>query len=153
MLFRSEFKFGLNQKLGNTILEWGQLGKKYVTWLFRNSSHKVLEGEKIGIIGRNGAGKSTFIKIILEQTKPDEGWINKGINTKFSYFDQDRLALNEEQTVREALGDSGDYVVFDQHRLHISAYLEKFHFQRDAFRKKVKVLSGGEKAKIGRAHV
>jgi len=143
-----EFQFGLHQKLGNTILEWGQLGKKYENWMFRNSSHKVLEGEKIGIIGRNGAGKSTFIKVIMQQVKPDEGWIQKGINTEFCYFDQDRLALRDDDTVQQTLAEYGDYILLDRQRLHISAYLERFHFPRETFRKKVKILSGGEKARL-----
>ncbi len=143
-----EFQFGLHRKLGNTILEWGQLGKKYTDWLFRNSSHKVLENERIGIIGRNGAGKSTFIRLFLGETKPDEGWIKKGIHTEFCYFDQERLALDEAHTVLESLQEFGDTVHLENQRIHISAYLEKFQFPRETFKKKVKLLSGGEKARL-----
>ncbi len=143
-----EFQFGLHKRLGNTILEWGQLGKKFDDWLFRNSTHKVLDGEKIGIIGRNGAGKSTFIKVFLEELKPDEGWIEKGLHTEFCYFDQARLTLNNEDTILESLKELGETIHLETRRYHIHAYLERFHFPKESFKKKVKLLSGGEKARL-----
>jgi ABC transport system ATP-binding/permease protein len=143
-----EFQFGLHRRLGNTILEWGQLGKKFDQWLFRNSTHKILNEEKIGIIGRNGSGKSTFIKVFLGELKADEGWIEKGIHTEFCYFDQARLALKDEETVLESLKELGEVIQLEKQRFHIHAYLERFHFPRESFKKKVKLLSGGEKARL-----
>ncbi|MCJ8344277.1 ATP-binding cassette domain-containing protein, partial [bacterium] len=143
-----EFRFGLSRKLGNTILEWSQLGKKYDKWLFKNSVHKVLEGEKIGIIGKNGAGKSTFIKILLDQVKADEGGVIVGQNTHFCYLDQNRAFLNEEDTVLESMSEFGEFLSFQGKTIHVNSFLDRFHFYADSHTKKIKLLSGGERARL-----
>ncbi|PCJ17338.1 MAG: hypothetical protein COB02_14020 [Candidatus Cloacimonadota bacterium] len=143
-----EFRFGLSRKLGNTILEWSQLGKKYDKWLFKNSVHKVLEGEKIGIIGKNGAGKSTFIKILLDQVKADEGRVIVGQNTHFCYLDQNRAFLNEEDTVLESMSEFGEFLSFQGKTIHVNSFLDRFHFYTDSHSKKIKLLSGGERARL-----
>ncbi|MCO4780998.1 MAG: ABC-F family ATP-binding cassette domain-containing protein [Candidatus Cloacimonetes bacterium] len=143
-----EFRFGLSRKLGNTILEWNQLGKKFDKWLFKNSVHKVLDGEKIGIIGKNGAGKSTFIKILLDQVKADEGGVIVGQNTHFCYLDQNRAFLDEEDTVLGSMSEFGEFLTFQGKNIHVNSFLDRFNFYPDTHNKKIKLLSGGERARL-----
>jgi len=144
-----DFQFDISRRLGDVILEWNQLGKCYgERWLFRNSVHKMTNGEKLGIIGKNGAGKSTFIQVLLEKIKADEGGLKKGVGTELAYLDQNRIGLNPEHTVLQSFDEFGEYIPTNRGRMHVKAYLEKFLFARETLNKKVKVLSGGEKARL-----
>ena len=143
-----EFQFGLAHRLGDRVLEWNQLGKFYDEWLFRNSCHKMLEKERLGITGRNGAGKSTLLKVLLGELQPDEGSVLPGSNTRFCYFDQQRIHLDPEKTVLQSFEEYGETIQTDRGRMHIKAFLERFLFNRDRLSIRIEKLSGGEKARL-----
>lgn len=145
-----EFQFGLAHRLGDRILEWNQLGKTFTNddWLFRNSCHKMLEKERLGITGRNGSGKSTLIKVLLGEIKSEEGSVLPGSNTKFCYFDQQRIHLDPTKTVLESFEEYGEAIQTDRGQMHIKAFLERFLFNRDRLGVKIEKLSGGEKARL-----
>ncbi len=103
---------------------------------------------KLGIIGRNGVGKTTLLKIILEELKPTEGFVERGDRTEINYIDQSRIALNDENTVIKEIGEGNDWIMFGEERLTIWKYLRKFLFTDDRINTKVEKLSGGERSRL-----
>jgi ATP-binding cassette subfamily F protein uup len=112
---------------------------------------KVTKGQRIGIIGRNGAGKTTLLRVLTEQLHPRAGSLTLGKNTKIAYFDQGRSELDEKKTIAENVAGERDTVQLGEQTLTIYSYLERFLFRSDDIRKKVGMLSGGERARVGLA--
>jgi ABC transport system ATP-binding/permease protein len=117
--------------------------------LIRRLSTTVLRGDKIGIIGPNGAGKTTLLGILLGRITPDTGSVRLGTKLEVAYFDQLRAALHdEEMTAIDAVGDGREFVEIDGARRHVISYLQDFLFTPDRARVPVRVLSGGERARL-----
>ncbi|MGB1560083.1 MAG: ATP-binding cassette domain-containing protein [Sinimarinibacterium flocculans] len=117
--------------------------------LIRRLSTTILRGDKIGIIGPNGAGKTTLLGILLGQLTPDSGSVRLGSKLEVAYFDQLRAALHdEEMTAIDAVGDGREFVEIDGNRRHVISYLQDFLFTPDRARVPVRVLSGGERARL-----
>lgn len=136
-------------KLGNKILEMKNVGmelggKKLFEYLNINFDSK----RKLGIVGRNGLGKTTLLKIILGEMKPTDGIIEIGEKTIFNYVDQSRLLLNEENTVLDEIGEGRDYINFGSERITVWKYLRRFLFSDDRINTKIERLSGGEKSRL-----
>ncbi|HEY0975531.1 MAG TPA: ATP-binding cassette domain-containing protein [Solimonas sp.] len=115
--------------------------------VIRNFSALIQRGEKIGLIGENGAGKSTLLQIMLERLKPDTGDVRLGTKLEVGYFDQLRT-LVEDQTSVEAIGGGKEFVEINGVRKHVVTYLQDFLFTPDRARVPVRVLSGGERARL-----
>ena len=111
-------------------------------------SCKILRGEKIGIIGPNGCGKSTLIQLLLGQLKPQQGQVNTGTKLEIAYFDQHRETLDPEKSVRENLVSHGDEVIVNGRSKHVISYLKDFLFKEKQIRMPVKALSGGERNRL-----
>ena len=105
-------------------------------------------GQRLGVTGRNGLGKTTLLKIILGQLTPTEGSVKIGQLTQFNYVDQGRLQLNEERTVFEEISDGTEFVLFGEERLSLRAYLKRFLFTDERINTRVKHLSGGERSRL-----
>ncbi len=119
--------------------------------LIENFSTRILQRDKIAIVGINGAGKSTLLKLLLGRLKPDEGSINKG-EFSIGYFDQHREMLNDEHTLIETFcPNGGDHVDVQGRHMHVYAYLKTFLFPEEYMSKKVGQLSGGEKNRVALA--
>lgn len=112
--------------------------------LMQGLSLKILRGDRIGLIGNNGVGKSTLLKILLGEIEPQQGSVKLGTNIELGYFDQLRRKLEPEKTVAETVGDGSDYVNFNGKQQHVIGYLKGFLFSPKRAMTKVKVLSGGE---------
>ena len=141
-------EFQMDQRLGGTILEIVYLTKSFSgRQIFKPFSLSMKQGDRIGIIGANGSGKTTFLKIILGQEHATSGSITLGKNTKISYFDQERSVLDPEMRVEEALGE-GYWVTIGGEKRHKTGYLEEFLFEKHDHRKPIKTLSGGERARL-----
>ena len=108
----------------------------------------MLEKERLGITGRNGAGKSTLLKVLLGELEPDEGSVLPGSNTRFCYFDQQRIHLDPDKTVLQSFEEYGETIQTDRGRMHVKAFLERFLFNRDRLGIRIEKLSGGEKARL-----
>jgi len=135
--------------LGNRVAELANVGMELGgRQLFSNLSVKFSGGQRIGITGRNGLGKTTLLKVILGQMKPTQGEVRVGQLTKFNYVDQSRLQLNPENTVLEEVGNGTEFVVFGELRLSVRAYLRRFLFTDDRIVTLVKYLSGGERSRL-----
>ncbi len=112
--------------------------------VIRGVSLKLMRGERVGLIGNNGVGKSTLLKILLGEITPDGGSVKLGTNLEIGYFDQLRREIDLEKTVVDAVGDGKEYVAIDGSERHIIGYLRGFLFSPERAMTRVKSLSGGE---------
>ncbi|HEB7717460.1 TPA: ABC-F family ATP-binding cassette domain-containing protein, partial [Campylobacter coli] len=119
--------------------------------LFTDFSSRILQGERIAIVGKNGCGKSTFLKILLGKLKQDSGEIKRG-EIKIGYFDQARSLVNSDKTLLEIFcPNGGDRVEVRGKNMHVYGYLKNFLFPKEFLDKSVSVLSGGEKNRVALA--
>lgn len=118
--------------------------------LLKNFSLKIIRGERIGIIGKNGVGKSTFIKLITGDISPDQGKVKTAIDLNISYFDQDRKSINQSTTIKEYLTESGsEYINLANGKTrHICGYLKDFLFDPQEIDTLVSNLSGGQQNRL-----
>ena len=136
-------------QLGNRTVEVADLGmsiggKK----LFSGFTFSFANGQRIGVCGRNGLGKTTLLKAIIGQLPPTEGTVKIGQLTKFNYVDQGRLQLNEERTVLDEVADGTEFVQWGEAKLSVRSYLKRFLFSDDRITTQVKKLSGGERSRL-----
>jgi len=113
-----------------------------------NFSLTLCRGDKVGIIGPNGCGKTTLIRLLLGELKPQSGIIKHGTNLQVSYFDQQRAQLDEEKTVIDNLEIGSDSVTVNGKTQHVISYLQDFLFSPQRARTPVKQLSGGERNRL-----
>ena len=116
--------------------------------LVRRFSALIQRGDKIGLIGRNGVGKTTLIKLLLGELSPDKGAIKIGTNLNVAYFDQYRSALDEEKSVQDNVSGGKDMLDVGGKSRHVISYLQDFLFAPERCRQPVKVLSGGERNRL-----
>ncbi len=114
------------------------------TPLFNKLSLKIQRGDRIGLVGNNGVGKSTLLRILLGEIEPLTGTVKQGTNLQIAYFDQLREKLDPERTVLEIIGDGSEYIRIDGKERHVIGYLKGFLFSPKRAMTKIKVLSGGE---------
>ncbi|MEY4199284.1 MAG: hypothetical protein RLZZ265_1024 [Verrucomicrobiota bacterium] len=135
--------------LGNRVVELSNLGIEFGgRTLFRNFSHLFENGQRIGVAGRNGVGKTSLLKAIIGDLQPTEGTVKIGQLTKFNYVDQSRLQLREDRTVIDEVSDGTEFVIWGNGKLSLRAYLKRFLFSDDRINLQVKYLSGGERSRL-----
>jgi ATP-binding cassette subfamily F protein uup len=140
--------------LGNRVVELTDLGMGIGgRTLFRGFNYTFENGQRIGIAGRNGLGKSTLLRLIIGQMQPTEGTVKVGQLTRFNYVDQSRIQLNEENTVLTEVADRTEFVQWGEERLSLRAYLKRFLFTDDRITTQVKYLSGGERSRLMLARI
>ena len=116
--------------------------------LLKNFSLLVTRGDKLGIIGSNGCGKTTLVRLLLSELAPDSGTVKCGTSVEVAYFDQLRRQLDEQQTVMANVGDGADYVTINGKQKHVATYLREFLFPPERFNQTVATLSGGERNRL-----
>ncbi|MCJ8349867.1 ABC transporter ATP-binding protein [Moritella sp.] len=142
-----------------TVDETSRSGKRVfegedVTYAYENKqivkdfTFNIMRGDKIAFVGPNGCGKSTLIKLLLEELQPQAGVIKCGTKLEVSYFDQHRTELDLEKTVMDNLGDGKQEVMVNGKPRHILGYLQDFLFHPQRARTPVKALSGGERNRL-----
>ena len=116
--------------------------------LMDNINIKIRRGDRIGLIGNNGVGKSTLLKILLGQIIPDKGSVKLGTNLEIGYFDQIHRELDTEKTIAENVGNGKEYIKINGKDRHIIGYLRNFLFSPKRAMTPVKALSGGERNRV-----
>jgi ATP-binding cassette subfamily F protein uup len=138
------------ERLGNKIIELHKVSKSYKDKIILDSfSYMFQNGERMGIIGKNGTGKSTFLNLLTESIKPDAGKIVIGETVKFGYYTQNGISIKPDQKVIDVIREFGDYIPLKKGR-QISAQqlLERFLFSRKKQYDFVEKLSGGERKRL-----
>ena len=137
------------ERTGKLVIETRSVSFSYgQTPIVRDFSTVIMRGDKVGIIGPNGVGKSTLLKILLKEVSPETGSVRHGTNLQFVYFDQLRAQLDEQKTVRENIVAGNDFIIFNGQKRHAISYLQGFLFSPERCRTPVRVLSGGEKNRL-----
>ena len=116
--------------------------------LVSHFSAQVMRGDKIALIGPNGCGKTTLLKLMLGQLEPDSGRIQRGTKLEVAYFDQHRAELDPERTVMDNLAEGKQEVVVNGRSRHVLGYLQDFLFHPKRAMTPVKALSGGERNRL-----
>ena len=117
--------------------------------LFKDFNFKLHKGEKIGLIGKNGSGKSTMFKFLTGDTKPDLGSVKIKHSNNFSYFDQMGTQFNDQKSIKENLiPGGGDYLAVNGFKKHICGYLKNFLFDPNDVNNLVSTLSGGQRNRL-----
>ena len=143
------FKLDAGEKSGKIIAELEHASFDYGGKpIMHDFSAVIQRGDKIGLIGANGIGKTTFLKLILGELSPTSGKIRLGSKQETAYFDQFRSALNENDTVFYTLGQGNDYVEIGGKKRHVMGYLEDFLFHPARAQSPVSSLSGGERNRL-----
>lgn len=143
------FKLDSGEKSGKIIAELEHASFAYGDKVIMDKFSAILQrGDKIGLIGPNGIGKTTFLKLILGELQPTYGRIRIGSKQEVAYFDQFRSALNENDTVFYTLGQGNDYVEVSGKKKHVMSYLEDFLFHPARAQSPVSSLSGGERNRL-----
>ncbi|MCF6270788.1 MAG: ATP-binding cassette domain-containing protein [Melioribacteraceae bacterium] len=142
------------ERLGNRVVEIKNIGIELGgKQLIEGLTFPFEAGRRLGIVGKNGVGKTTLLKLILGELQPQSGKIDIGDKTEFNYIDQSRLILNDEDTVIEAIGEGNTSIKFGKRDINIYTYLRRFLFTDDRINNKVGRLSGGEKSRLTLANI
>lgn len=135
--------------MGNRILDVTNLGVTLAgRRLFQGFDFGFKQGQRVGVAGRNGVGKTTLLRALIGDLTPTEGTVKEGELTRFNYVDQGRLQLNDERTVLDEIADGTEFVQWGEARLSLRAYLKRFLFADDRISTQVKYLSGGERSRL-----
>lgn len=123
------------------------------TALFEHLDITLVAGMRLGLLGSNGSGKTTFLKLLAEELEPMQGTIKRADNLKIVYFDQHRTKLPDHITLHEALAPNGDYVFYNNHPIHVNGWCKRFLFSPTQLGMPIGTLSGGERARISIAQL
>lgn len=136
--------------IGSKIFEANDVCKKFDDLvILKDFNYIFARYEKLGIVGNNGVGKSTFIKLLLGLEKPDSGYFDIGETVKFGYYSQDGIQFNEEEKVIDAVKKIAEVIVFDEKTKYTaSQFLQLFLFTPETQQKYIYKLSGGEKRRL-----
>lgn len=139
-------------RLGKTVLELHGVGLRVGNLdLARNVELRLGRGQRIGIVGRNGTGKTSLLRAVVGELEPSAGEIVRGKNTKIAYFDQGRSELIEDASVRENVADTRETLELNGKPTDVRTYLSRFAFPPERIDQKVSALSGGERARVALA--
>lgn len=138
------------KRLGSKILELHHISKSFddIT-IVKDFSYKFKKGEKIGVVGPNGVGKTSFIKLLTKELRPDTGKVVLGDTVDFGHYNQEGLLMREDKTVIQVIRDVADYIPLKKgHKMTAEALLERFLFPRPQQQVFVSKLSGGERRRL-----
>jgi ABC transport system ATP-binding/permease protein len=137
------------ERTGKLVIEAREIGFAHgERTIVRNFSTLIMRGDKVGLMGPNGIGKTTLIRLLLKEMAPDTGMVRHGTHLEVAYYDQLRAQLDEEKTVQENIGEGNDFLEIAGRRRHTIGYLQDFLFSPQRCRTPVHVLSGGEKNRL-----
>jgi ATP-binding cassette subfamily F protein uup len=144
-----EMTVDTGERSGKLIAKLTDVSKAYgERTLIRDFSCRIQRGDKIGLLGPNGVGKSTLLKIILGEIEPDTGDVKLGTKMTVAYFDQLREQLDENMTLADTISQGSDFVEIAGQQKHVISYLGDFLFPPERARSPVKSCSGGERNRL-----
>ncbi|AQU83048.1 MAG: energy-dependent translational throttle protein EttA [Halomonas sp.] len=136
-------------RLGDKVVEFHNVAKRFdEKLLYQDLSFTIPQGAIVGIVGGNGAGKSTLFKLITGKEQPDEGEVIIGETVNIAYVEQLRDALDDKQTVWEAVSDGQDILNINGYEVSSRAYVGRFNFKGNDQQKRLDELSGGERGRL-----
>lgn len=139
----------LSSRLGRKTIELNEISKQFDgNTLFAPFSYILLPDDRIGIVGQNGCGKSTFLNLLTGRLEPDTGSIERGTTTKIGYFSQENEALDPNQTILDYIRDTAEFIETSDGTLSASAMCEQFLFDGAMQHTRIGKLSGGEKRRL-----
>ena len=148
-LGKVEFKVVRGDASGKLVAELEDVSKRFGDKIVvKDFSCRIQRGDKVGLIGANGTGKTTLLRLILGQLQPDAGKVQLGSKIEVAYFDQFRTQLDPEAPLCEVISPGSDYVEIGGSKKHVIGYLEDFLFAPQRARSPVKSLSGGERNRL-----
>ncbi len=137
------------ERSGKMVIEVKDLDYAYENRpIIRDFTFTLMRGDKVGIIGPNGCGKTTLLRLLLKELDPDRGSIRHGVRLEVAYFDQLRSQLDEAKTLQENVVEKGDTVMVGGKPRHIISYLQDFLFNSAQARAPITALSGGERNRL-----
>lgn len=150
MMAKIEFESSDVEGTSKIVAEFIKTDKAYEDKIILDKfSLRILRGDRIGILGKNGSGKSTFIKMLIGEIQPDAGKVKLANDIEFSYFDQNRKDLKPENSIWSTLIPSGaEYIDVMGKPRHVCGYLNDFMFDPQMLRSPVSILSGGQKNRL-----
>jgi len=148
-LGRIQLRLDAGERSGQLVAELDNIGKRFgERALIERLSLKVMRGDRIGIVGPNGIGKSTLVRLILGTLAPDTGSVRHGTQLQIAYFDQMRTQLDPEASVADTIGSGSEWLEIGGRRQHVMGYLGDFLFAPQRAQAPVKMLSGGERNRL-----
>ncbi|MBI4206411.1 MAG: ATP-binding cassette domain-containing protein [Betaproteobacteria bacterium] len=148
-LSQVSFNLDRGERSGQMVVELQEVSKRFGgTPVIDRFSARILRGDKVGLIGPNGCGKTTLLRLMLGELVPDAGSVRRGTRLAVAYFDQLREQLDEESTLVDAISPGSEYVEVSGERRHVIGYLGEFLFPPQRARAKVSSLSGGERNRL-----
>ena len=143
------FEVAVGEQSGRRVAELEQVVKSYGgRRVLDDVSCVIQRGDKVGLVGPNGCGKTTLLKLVLGEIEPDAGRVRRGTRLAVAYFDQFRAQLDEAATLAAVISPGSDFVEIDGTRKHVISYLGDFLFPPERARAKVASLSGGERNRL-----
>ena len=137
------------ERSGQMVFEADGISKSFSDRVVvRNATFRVMRGDRVGLIGPNGWGKTTLLRMLMGELEPDSGDVRRGTNVQIAYYDQQREQLDPERTVFETVGDGNDTVTVNGRTQHVHSYLRDFLFPAERAHSPVKALSGGERNRL-----
>jgi ATP-binding cassette subfamily F protein uup len=137
------------ERSGRLVAELTHVGKRFADRVVVDRlSLRIMRGDRLALIGPNGVGKSTLLRLILGTLAPDSGTVRRGANVQVAYFDQLREALDPERTVTDTISPGSDWIEIGGNRKHVLSYLGDFLFPPQRAQSPIKTLSGGERNRL-----
>ncbi|MBR7106928.1 MAG: ABC-F family ATP-binding cassette domain-containing protein [Lentisphaeria bacterium] len=141
-------------RLGNKTVELKNISKSFGgRQIIKDFSFEFPPGSRIGLIGPNGIGKSTLVKIITGELQPDSGSCEIATTVQFNLIDQSRMVLDGEKSVVEEISEGLEHVSLGTEKVTVWTYLKRFLFEDERIKTRIKYLSGGEKARLALAKI
>ena len=139
----------VGDRSGQLVLEVEGVSKAFgPTRVVSDLSMRIMRGDRVGLIGPNGSGKTTMLRLLLGELAPDAGEVRQGANVQIAYYDQQREQLDPERTVFDTVADGHDMVTVNGQPKHVHGYLRDFLFPAERVASPVKALSGGERNRL-----